>query len=241
MTPTEILEEIGLTKKGAAIYMALLELGETSVLHIAQKSGMKRPTVYITLGALQEKGLIECIPKGVKMLYQAISPDVVLKRYREKVDALDKAVPELHALMAAGPRKPRVRFYEGRKSILALYTEEIFCEGEVFALTNIQTLRGMLSCDELHGLLHIMRANSVEIQDLLDDSSEAQEYVAEKERLSLGQSRLLPPTLSLNIDLLIYGEKVAIISPKNLIAVVIEDRAISNAQKQFFEFIWQHV
>lgn len=234
-----MLEQVGLSQKQAIVYMALLELGESSVLRIAQKTSIKRPTVYVTLEALLERGLVERIPKGGKSAYQAFDPEVVLKSFRERVDALDQAIPELRAMMAGSPRKPRVRVYEGKKSILRFYESEIFSGKNILALVNIRELRAIFSRDELNGMLYIMKAGGGNIRELTDQSREADEYLIEKNRLELGGSKFLPSGFSLGIDLLMYGDTVAMISPKNLMAVVIEDRAISASQKQFFEFVWK--
>lgn len=219
--------------------MALLELGEASVLRIAQKAALKRPTVYVTLEALLEHGLVERVPKGGKSAYQALDPDIMAKRFEERAESVRNLVPELRAMMIAAPHRPRVRVYEGKKNILNLYEEEIFCTEAVVAFVNMRELRKVFSRDELNGTLHIMKASSLSIRELLDDSIETREHVAEKNRLELGESRLLPPNFVLGIDLLVYADTVAMISPKNLIAVVIEDRAISASQKQFFEFVWK--
>lgn len=239
MLPIQTLEQVGLSQKEAMVYMALLELGEASVLRIAQKTALKRPTVYITLETLLEKSLVERIPKGGKSAYQAVAPEVVLAHFRERVDALDMVVPELRTMMAAAPHRPRVRSYEGKKSILHLYEQEIFNGGEVSAFVDMRSLRNMLSREELYEISHIMKANDVTIRELLDDSPESHEYLIEKNRLGLGETRLLPHNFVLGIDLTIYGDTVAMISPKNLMAVVIEDRAVSASQKQFFEFVWK--
>ena len=75
MSTATIFKEVGLTDKEAAVYLALLELGVASVLRIASKAGVKRPTAYITLAALREKGFVEVIPKGTTTLYQAVDPE----------------------------------------------------------------------------------------------------------------------------------------------------------------------
>lgn len=239
MLPIQTLEQVGLSQKEAMVYVALLELGEASVLRIAQKTGIKRPTVYVTLEALLGHGLVERVPKGGKSAYQALDPETVFKHFQERVDGLDKAIPELHALMATAPHRPRVRSYEGKKSILRLYEQEIFSGGAVSAFVDMKSLRNMLSREELYEISYVMKANGVQIRELLDDSAESREYLLEKNRLELGETRLLPHDFVLEIDLTIYGDMVAMISPKNLMAVVIEDRAISASQKQFFEFVWR--
>lgn len=113
-----ILKGIGLSDKEIAVYLAALELGQASVLRIAGKSGVKRPTAYITLAALREKGFVEVIPKGTTTLYQAVDPEKIFHHFDEKILGFKAALPELKSLWNAVPGKPRVRFYEGKKSIM---------------------------------------------------------------------------------------------------------------------------
>ena len=51
------LQDAGLSETEAKIYLAALELGQTSVSRIARKSGIKRTTIYLSLENLMEKGL----------------------------------------------------------------------------------------------------------------------------------------------------------------------------------------
>lgn len=241
MTLAMILQQIGLTAKEGAVYLAALELGQASVLRIAQKSGIKRPTAYVILSSLRERGFIEIIPKGTTTLYQAVDPEKILHGFDEKVSAFRDALPELKSLFNAFPGKPRVRFYEGKKSILGLYEKEIFNAHEILALVDIRTLRSMMSREELDGLSHSMKATGGTVREFVDDSPEAREYLKEKNRLGLGETKFLPTDMRFNIDILIYGNTAAMISPKNLIAVLIEDLAIASAHRQFLEFLWQNI
>lgn len=236
-----VLKEIGLTDKEAAVYLATLELGQSSVLWIAKKAAVKRPTAYVTLDALQERGLVLSIPKGTTTLYQAIDPEEVVRRFDERVGALKAVLPELKSLFNVVPGKPKVRFYEGKKNILALYEDEIFQGGEVLSAFSPKDWVGVYSTDEMRGLLHLMKANNVTIRDLLQDAPEAHEYAKEKDRLELGQSKFLPNNFSIGVDVLIYGNAVVMVSFRNLMAVAIEDPTIANAQRQFLEFLWKSI
>src|SRR3989338_2804168 len=232
------LQGIGLTAKEGAVYLAALELGQAPVLRIAHKAGIKRPTAYVILNALREKGFIEVIPKGTTTLYQAVDPEKIVRGFDEKVSAFNVALPELKSLHNAAPGKPRVRFYEGKKSIMALYEKEIFNAHEILALVDIRTLRSMMSRDELDGLTHSMKATGGAIREFMEDSPEALEYLAEKNRLALGETKFLPHGTHFGVDILVYDHTVAMISPKTLIAVVTEDAAISGAQRQLLESLW---
>lgn len=234
-----VLKQLGLTQKEAAVYLAVLELGQAPVLRIAQKAGIKRPTAYITLAELQEKGFVVSIPKGATTLYQAVDPEDIFRRFDEKVGALKEALPELKSLFNVAPGKPKVRFYEGKKNILTLYEDEIFQGGESMSAFSPKDWIATYGMEEMRNLLGLMKANDVTLQDLLADSPEAREYLKEKNRLQLGDTKLLPNDFTLGTDLLVYGDTVAMISLTNLIAVVIEDRAIAHAQRQFLEFLWK--
>lgn len=123
---------------------------------------------------------IEVIPKGTTTLYQAVDPEKILHGFDEKVSAFKAVLPELKSLHNAAPGKPRVRFYEGKKSILTLYEKEIFNAHEILALVDIRTLRSMMSLEELNGLTHSMKATGGAIREFVDDSPEAREYLKEK-------------------------------------------------------------
>ena len=48
------LEKTGLTENEAKVYLAALELGETTVIRLAKKAGIKRPTTYLVVDSLKD-------------------------------------------------------------------------------------------------------------------------------------------------------------------------------------------
>lgn len=241
MTLDSVLEQLGFTQREAAVYLAALELGQASVQRIAQKASTKRPTAYVTLATLQEKGFVLSIPRGATTLYQAVDPEEIFRKFEERVGTFKTALPELKSLFNAVPGKPKVRFYEGKKNILKLYEDEIFSGGEIlsaFSLKDWLRIYGEPAMDDLLGL---MKSNGVTIRDLFQESPEAHKYRKEKNRLSLGESKFLSNDFTISVDVCVYGNTVALISLQNLIAVVIEDPAIAQAQRQFLEFLWKAI
>src|SRR4051812_11252942 len=92
-----VLEQIGLTSKQALVYLALLELGSASVQSIAQKAGLKRPTTYLILDELQQKGVVSLVPQK-KSLFTAESPERLLSDIHRKEEVFKRFLPELLAL-----------------------------------------------------------------------------------------------------------------------------------------------
>ncbi len=68
---TFTLEKAGLNKRETVLYLALLQMGPSSVLSIAKKADMKRPTAYLVLDDLMQKGLVAEVPKEKKKKAEA--------------------------------------------------------------------------------------------------------------------------------------------------------------------------
>ena len=99
-----------------AIYVALLGLGQTTAYAIAEKSGLKRPTVYVVLEDLRKKGLVLKVPHAKKQLFTAKSPEEFFREVEERLNASKRILPELLAL-TSGSKKPRTLYFEGLKGM----------------------------------------------------------------------------------------------------------------------------
>ena len=83
---TSILTNFGLTDKQAKVYLALLELSSALPSTISRKSGLKRPTVYVILEQLQEKGLVGHLKKGNSLFFTAVDPKALVEDQKRKVN-----------------------------------------------------------------------------------------------------------------------------------------------------------
>src|SRR3989344_5559030 len=109
----EALEVIGLNDKESAVYTALLQLGRASAYSIAVKSGLKKPTTYVVLDELIDKGLVVRVPREKKQLYIARSPEEAFGVAQEKLDLAKKKLPELLALTKGQKTKVSTLYFEG--------------------------------------------------------------------------------------------------------------------------------
>lgn len=141
-------------------------------------------------------------------------------------------------MVLALPNKPKVRFYEGKKSLTMLYEDEIFRAKDIIGTTLMKEIYRIFSREGEIEFLYLMKAHRVHLREILEDSPEAKDYACEKQKLDIGEIRFLKPGIEFNVDFMVYDDKLAMISLKNLIAVVIEDQAISGVQRQLFEIVW---
>lgn len=126
----QALAELGLAPKEADTYLAMLELGPSSVQDIAKKAGINRTTTYVMLEALKKHGLVSTFERGKKTLFAAENPEQLLDILtREsaiissKKSKLEASLPRLMAIFNTIDDKPRVRFLEGEAPVREIMDE----------------------------------------------------------------------------------------------------------------------
>ncbi|MBI4708813.1 MAG: hypothetical protein HY764_01255 [Candidatus Portnoybacteria bacterium] len=88
------------------MYLASLELGQSTVQEIAKKAGINRPTSYFIIDGLIKKGLMSSFHKGKKQYFVAADPDnleEILEKEKVNIDekkkVLGKILPQLQSLI----------------------------------------------------------------------------------------------------------------------------------------------
>jgi len=122
---TSILEELGMTKSEASIYLAILRLGETKVGSAIEKTNLASSAVHNSINSLIEKGFLSFIKKGKIKYYKAINPKQLLSFLEEKKKKLNSILPELESFQASSKEQQEAEVFEGTKGIIALLNQII--------------------------------------------------------------------------------------------------------------------
>lgn len=91
----EILEDIGLTKNQAKLYLSLLELGSSTITEISKHSKIHRTNIYDAIRGAIKKGFVTEIIKGNKRIYEPSSPSFLLIYLQERERQLRMLLPRL--------------------------------------------------------------------------------------------------------------------------------------------------
>lgn len=114
---TKVLEDIGLTKREIRVYLALLELGSTTVGNIVKKTKIPNSKIYNILNRLEDRGLSSHIKIKNKKHYQASDPKAIVNIVREKERKIKDILPELVRRQSLGKEKQSVEMFEGKRAI----------------------------------------------------------------------------------------------------------------------------
>lgn len=239
MALQELFSNLGLEKNEADTYLTLLELGEATVLQISKKTAVKRPTLYLVLRSLEEKGYASRIVRGKKSFFSPQHPQKLLTEAELRMKELKEAVPQLESLFHKASGRPRIMIYEGKDALDRAYDEWFLVKGEMAYMGTLQLSMGALP-RTYKKMEWITLSPEFSSRELIADSPEAQEYV-KKVSGPYRQIRFLPKEfLPFESDIGIFGSRVLITSvKKEYFTVSIESEEISHAFRNIFDVMWQ--
>ncbi|MDD4983647.1 MAG: helix-turn-helix domain-containing protein [Candidatus ainarchaeum sp.] len=116
----KILQDIGFTESEVKIYLALLELGESTAKAILEKTNLYNSVLHSSLNRLIAKGFVSYIYKGRMRYYCAAEPQIIQDYLSEKQKQLDVVMPYLLEHSANKREIFKVDIFEGYKGVMNL-------------------------------------------------------------------------------------------------------------------------
>ena len=233
-----ILEEFGLSDKEAKVYLALLELGQSNVTRLADRSEINRVTTYHILESLLNKGLAKSIKKDNIQNFLAVEPKALISLLKEKEGKLKSIMPELEAKISLAGKKPYVELYEGKKGITSMLDLLIDnSKDEVLAYGNFDIVEKSIEYQSLHWRKTRL-SKSIKMK-AITDRLEA-EFIRDPKWKKLTEFRILRSIGKTSTWTFISGNMVGILTAKKeLTGVLLENEEIADTQRIIFETLWK--
>jgi HTH-type transcriptional regulator, sugar sensing transcriptional regulator len=240
MDLVEVIEKAGLSEKAAKVYLASLELGESTLLEIGKRSKLKRTTLYYLLDELMGSGALLMTRRGKKTYFVAAEPKALLKRSRERLGEFEDALSSLEARSHAVYAKPRTYFLYGPAGFKQLWSL-IFknADDEYLITTNAEHFLEYVAEKYVEGdIVATKRKLGIVSRQLIVDSPYARKICAKDARENRS-SKLISSRYPLPFTEVVAGDLVAFISPRshNLI-MVIENDMFAKTRSSFFNALW---
>mgnify|MGYP001577787873 CR=1 FL=1 len=237
------LEQIGLTDKQARVYLALLSLESPTAYEIAQHCEVKKPTVYVILEELRQKGLVLKVPHAKKALFAARDLGEYIDEQKRKVRSVEEMLPAFLSLPKKG--KPAVYFFTGIKGIREAMQHKLeSMRGKTFQSCYSNLADGSKEIMDVYTEWNEQAVNTDVSFDIVMAKKDAQKYYkgvfdwAERNpkhaRIKLLEESPYPSTASIEIG----SDFVRFINEKDLQATVIDDVAIAEAMRHIFDIVW---
>ncbi len=235
---TKIFEELGLTKTEIEVYLALLELGSSSVGRIIEKSALPSSTIHRDLNSLIARGLINYILEGRRKVYQATRPEQFLDFIDDKKRRFREILPELKQKQVFAENKENASVYKGIRGIKEVYSIMINTEGKEY-----NTFGGGPITAEIMGFAWWMNLHKRRVENKLPARQVFDESVRwggkDISKNPLTQIRYLDKNFAQFQETVIVGNRIAITAfSETPYAFLIEDKAIADSYRKHFELLW---
>lgn len=236
------LKQIGLDEKEARVYLAALELGPATIQNLTKKSGVNRSTVYEMIKNLKSEGLVSETVHGKKHLVIAAEPENLKKKIKTKEHLLNSIMSDLKSLSNLSSFKPKIIYYEGREGLSEIYTDTLSIkEKKIWAISPSRSIMETVGEDFLNRYVE-ERAKKEIYTKLIHITSNMVDYKYLDPRSydkTLREVRFTPIGVDLDNVLVIYGNKVAVLSTqKEGFGIVIESREYAKTMKVFYNILW---
>lgn len=119
------LEELGLSKNEALVYVAVLELGEPMVGDIETQTGLHKQLIYNAATKLETLGLMTISYLRQRRRFVAADPSTIEKQLKEKLAKAHLLVTELYEVANRKREPDQTRMFRGTRAIHQYYNQQI--------------------------------------------------------------------------------------------------------------------
>ncbi len=232
----QVLSNIGLDEKETATYMAVLELGTSSVYSIAKKAELKRPTVYRLLDQLGQKGLVTIVPRVKKQLYTANSPEHIVSELQRKAEVMKNYLPQFLAIFNSKKDKPQVQLFEGKEAVRQVYQKCISLNKVWF----FGSVSEMFDTEEFKLFLKRVKAGELKARDLFVSSEKDLGFARSQKPQANYEIKFLPEQTENPItDFAVFGDNLVFFSFRpTKFAVLITSKEVAGTFRLLYESAW---
>lgn len=234
----ETLEQLGLSGFDAELYLALLARGLTPVGVLVDDLKSHRELVYGGLKRLEYQGLVQTIEKKKIKHYQALEPELLVRKIEKQAELAQKALPSLKKIYQQMPLSIRIfegpeGFEEIQRDIQTLLKdkEDYFVIGGAG-----EAWYGVVK--DFYKTYH-KKLLKRGIKMLTVTYEKEAEGIIKYELSGFNPIRILPDKFSVPSSTMIYADKIIIqIFGEKPVAIMIHSKEVSKSYKNYFQSLW---
>lgn len=246
-----ILSNLGLSDTESQLYTISQSNPGSSATELSALLGIPRTSVYHTIEILLRKGLLtEAVSKGNKK-YSAISLKTLLiyakhntKKARETELQVKKLVALIKTKSAGHSERKNIEVTYGLNGAWALLENVLDNRKDSYWIAGTSTPFNSIITekDYFNRIMHRRKRMKKTMSYIIADKSAFSQKLLNQEDTDFRRIKILPDSATLNATIIIYGNKLGMISYGNeLKTIVIEDAYLSDLLRLFHTLIWRNL
>ena len=242
MDKTEILEHLGLSDKEAKTYLAILELGSSTIKPIAEKAGLKRTSIYNFIDHLVRMGLINQTKVRNRTHYAALPPSRLVQLQKETLTTIENALPEFMLAFNLLAKKPKVHYFVGPEQMKNIVREETRCIKETRYIWTGKDILEMVGGIKFMTEIDRQRIkNGIFIKTIRFKEKDVPYPYSASGTKNLRELRYAPANINIPMAMGVYDiGKVGFFSTKEEgFGILIESKEFQQTMTVFHQLLWE--
>ncbi len=238
------LIEFGLSDKEARVYLALLELGPSSVTDVARRARVTRTNAYHLLNSLLSYGLASSTEGEAKTFFSAEDPKRLVYFLKEKMDIAESRFKEAESVLPVlrslhrDPKKPlHVKYYEGIEGLISIYEDTLNAKTEILGYASVEYQHSFFP-GYFPEYYQRRTSQGIRVRCMLAETPDSLR-IKGLDKKQLRTTKIIPKKYEVSPEINIYDDKVAIMSLKEKFGVIIESEAVTEAFRNLFEIAYE--
>jgi sugar-specific transcriptional regulator TrmB len=211
-----------------------------TVLEVAAKSGLKRPTCYLILDELIRRGLITMVLTEKKKQYKVESPTAFIRQAKNNLKYAEQVVPALSAMISPDQEKPKMKYYFGQKGMQNIFEETLTTRSKTMYYVSSNASRVQTVGDDfLKDYARRRIAKRIKVKNVRMREDQPTEPLISGATEMLREIRYAPKGVFIPDTICVIGQKVAIIfTERGNFGFVIESPEFSQTILALFNILW---
>ena len=230
------LEQLGLTRIEASIYLTLLEHGAQQAGAITKSTGIHRRTVYDAISRLVEKGLVSYIRSNTTKIYEATHPERLMELLKEQEENIASQMKQLEALYEQQPTRHETVFFRGKRGLKALFDDQLTVSGSTIMMLGATPAAVEQLTYYFPNFDRVRVQRKIKVRLLFDQRAKGKSYI---KKIPLSQSKVIILKNPQDVVTCIYNDSIAIISFSDKpFGILIREPTIAAQYRNYFEMLW---
>jgi len=236
-----ILKEWGLSDKEAKVYLALLQLGPSTVNQVAERADLVRTTAYDILKTLREKGLVASLVRNKILHFEAAEPAKLIESLEEKKQMIQGVLGDLRAMRLPAPEGPVVEMFEGREGIKVIFDGILNKKQELLCISEVTSIFKLLPYASPR-FIERRIAKGIFGRVLTERTPETMQRMKKPEKKELRETRFIKGLKDIPMIEYIQGDDVSIVSTdiNNPLGIIVRHPGFAKEQRVLFELLWKN-
>lgn len=227
-----VLKKYGLDELDAKVYLALLEIGDSTATKISERTGIGRVHTYQITHRLIHKGLASYVIKNNVKYFIAAEPKTLLQNLKSVEEELKSIMPVLEEKRTQYTQQTKVEIYRGREGINTIFNLILRDAKPYFFIGGIEE-----SCNifELQSKIFVKRAEKIKLRGKILARQNDNFFAGKYEEF-----RYLPDKIRIPTTTWTWSDKTGIfVWSEPYYCILIENKKIAKSNVATFNYIFE--